>query len=68
MTSKELPRVWLITGSSTGFGRALAEAALAMRRSPHCHCSQSQQNSRYGGQISADCFISLLRCDRSSKH
>ena len=29
MTSKELPRVWLITSSSTGFGRALAEAALA---------------------------------------
>jgi NAD(P)-dependent dehydrogenase (short-subunit alcohol dehydrogenase family) len=29
MTSKESSRVWLITGSSTGFGRALAEAALA---------------------------------------
>jgi NADP-dependent 3-hydroxy acid dehydrogenase YdfG len=28
MTSQELSRVWLITGSSTGFGRALAEAAL----------------------------------------
>lgn len=29
MTSKESSRVWLITGCSTGFGRALAEAALA---------------------------------------
>jgi NADP-dependent 3-hydroxy acid dehydrogenase YdfG len=29
MTSQELSRVWLITGSSTGFGRTLAEAALA---------------------------------------
>jgi NAD(P)-dependent dehydrogenase (short-subunit alcohol dehydrogenase family) len=29
MTSQKLSRVWLITGSSTGFGRALAEAALA---------------------------------------
>lgn len=29
MISKESSRVWLITGSSTGFGRALAEAALA---------------------------------------
>ncbi len=29
MTSQKSSRVWLITGSSTGFGRALAEAALA---------------------------------------
>lgn len=29
MTSKESSRVWLITGTSTGFGRALAQAALA---------------------------------------
>ncbi|MGL5835905.1 MAG: short-chain dehydrogenase/reductase, partial [Waterburya sp.] len=29
MTSKESSRVWLITVCSTGFGRALAEAALA---------------------------------------
>jgi NAD(P)-dependent dehydrogenase (short-subunit alcohol dehydrogenase family) len=29
MTNQNLSRVWLITGSSTGFGRALAEAALA---------------------------------------
>lgn len=29
MTHQISPRVWLITGSSTGFGRALAEAALA---------------------------------------
>lgn len=29
MTRQESSRVWLITGSSTGFGRALAEAALA---------------------------------------
>ncbi len=29
MTRKESCRVWLITGCSTGFGRALAEAALA---------------------------------------
>ncbi|MCW6054012.1 SDR family NAD(P)-dependent oxidoreductase [Microcoleus sp. A2-C5] len=28
MIGKESSRVWLITGSSTGFGRALAEAAL----------------------------------------
>jgi NAD(P)-dependent dehydrogenase (short-subunit alcohol dehydrogenase family) len=26
---RETPRVWLITGASTGFGRAIAEAALA---------------------------------------
>ncbi|MEH1868941.1 MAG: oxidoreductase [Nostoc sp.] len=29
MTNQQSSRVWLITGSSTGFGRALAEAALA---------------------------------------
>ena len=29
MTNKESSRVWLITGTSTGFGRALAQAALA---------------------------------------
>ncbi|BAY50223.1 short-chain dehydrogenase/reductase SDR (plasmid) [Scytonema sp. HK-05] len=29
MASKKSSRVWLITGTSTGFGRALAEAALA---------------------------------------
>ncbi|HEY9648828.1 MAG TPA: SDR family NAD(P)-dependent oxidoreductase, partial [Chroococcidiopsis sp.] len=29
MSHQTLSRVWLITGSSTGFGRALAEAALA---------------------------------------
>lgn len=29
MTSQESSRVWLITGTSTGFGRALAQAALA---------------------------------------
>ncbi|BAY50226.1 short-chain dehydrogenase/reductase SDR (plasmid) [Scytonema sp. HK-05] len=29
MTSQESSRVWLITGSSTGFGRALASSALA---------------------------------------
>ncbi|MBD2524695.1 SDR family NAD(P)-dependent oxidoreductase [Nostoc sp. FACHB-133] len=29
MTNQTSSRVWLITGSSTGFGRALAEAALA---------------------------------------
>lgn len=29
MAHQKLSRVWLITGSSTGFGRALAEAALA---------------------------------------
>ncbi|MBD1914073.1 MULTISPECIES: SDR family NAD(P)-dependent oxidoreductase [unclassified Leptolyngbya] len=29
MTNQKLSRVWLITGSSTGFGRALTEAVLA---------------------------------------
>jgi NAD(P)-dependent dehydrogenase (short-subunit alcohol dehydrogenase family) len=29
MANQHSSRVWLITGSSTGFGRALAEAALA---------------------------------------
>jgi NAD(P)-dependent dehydrogenase (short-subunit alcohol dehydrogenase family) len=29
MTTNEPPRVWLISGASSGFGRAIAEAALA---------------------------------------
>jgi NADP-dependent 3-hydroxy acid dehydrogenase YdfG len=29
MTTNEPARVWLVTGASSGFGRAIAEAALA---------------------------------------